>query len=483
MKSVSLYISLMIFLIACKKENRKETADFEESTEVVISGEIEGSYWKEVQLKVVDVHNENYETYSFEPDSTENFNFKFNSQWPSSFTLSVGNNFYEGWFFPGDSVYLTGSLNKDNNRFIEELKISGDGAEKYKYFQHNALSDKNQIIEDKFLIAQKTPYFTFRSLMDTIYSLRLKRFKEDTAGLHLDQEFVQYELNRIRYTTLSEKVREPALRLYLHYDSTRVPDNYFSFLDQVNYQDSSFYNSIYYYRFLRYAFAELTNEKMPNYPIKDRLDAFTKAYFRMSDSLLQGKVKEYFETKIIMNYARVDINSFDSLILLLENKGYNNFLLQEHKKVNDSLRRISLSIDDSIQVFTKERKPQSLKKQLRNTDYTYLSVWNVGCKGCHLDFKNKAEIFDNYKDKIQFINICTDEPSEVVEKFIRKYGSTGHHYYDSDSDIVNHLNVRSYPRTFLFDKEGNLLELNFYRPGDPKLEDYFDKLINGSTSI
>ncbi|WP_017734115.1 TlpA family protein disulfide reductase [Nafulsella turpanensis] len=483
MKNFIFCLLLTTAFISCKKEREEDRLFLKEPIEVTICGKIEGSFWEEVKLEIVDVYSENYKVYSFKPDSSEYFQFKFHSPWPSSFTLSVGGNHFDGWFFPGDSVYVLGERQRFNEDFIEALHFSGSGSEKYRYFQNYALNSENEVIEEKLLAAQKEPYLKFRDILDTVYNLKIEKFKNDTANLNLDSEFADYELNRIKYISLSDKIREPMLRLHLRHDSTEVPKNYFSFLKQVNFSDSSFRNSIYYYRFLKDAFSEMSKEEMPVYPIIDRWDAFVRNYFQVSDSLLQGKVKEYFETKIIHTYARLDIQRFDSMIAVLENKGYKNFLLEKHKVLNDSLQRIRLSINDSIQVFTKDRKPQPLRKQLRNTDYTYLSVWNVGCKGCHLDFKNKAEVFDRYKDKIQFINICTDEPSDVVEKFIHKYGSTGHHFYDLDGDIVNHLNVRLYPRTFLFDKEGNLLELNFYRPGDPKLEEYFDKLLSGSENI
>lgn len=483
MKNFIFSLLLVTTFIGCKKEREGDRLFVKEPMEVTICGKMEGSFWGEVKLKVVDVYTENYKAYSFQPDSSEYFQFKFHSPWPSSFTLSVGSNYFEGWFFPGDSVYVLGELKRFNEDFIEALHFSGSGSEKYRYFQNYALNSENEVIEEKLLTAQKEPYLKFRDILDTVYSLKLAKFMRDTANLNLDSEFAGYELNRIKYTSLSDKVREPMLRLHLRRDSTEVPENYFSFLGQVNFSDSSFRNSIDYYKFLKNAFSGMNKEEMPVYPLTDRLDAFVRNYFQVSDSLLQGKVKEYFETKVIHSYARLDIQRFDSLIAVLENKGYKNFLLEKHKVLNDSLQRVTLAINDSLEVYTKDKTPLSLKEKLKQADFTYLNIWNVGCKGCHLDFKNKAKVYEKYKDKIQFINICTDEPSEVVDEFIREYGSTGYHYYDSDGEIVNHLNVRLYPRTFLFDKEGNLVELNFYRPGDPKLEDYFDKLIKGSASI
>ena len=113
----------------------------------------------------------------------------------------------------------------------------------------------------------------------------------NTVGLSLSQKFIDYELSTLKYTHFYNKLREPILRLHLSFDSTKVPDNYFDFIDELQMNDENASNNRDYYKFLNSLSFRLSNpESLPTYPILDRLETITRKSFAFADSMLFGEI-------------------------------------------------------------------------------------------------------------------------------------------------------------------------------------------------
>lgn len=466
------YGCLLAFVLSCQYSSEKESNP---ANEVIISGKISGSYWRTIHLITVSDITERYIEFDFEPDSTEIFTFKIKKEIANRFRLEVGPNSFEGWLYPGDSVYLEATICSDNEEFIRKIEFSGKSVDQYRYFQRIALNPIAGQIDDLKNEAVNADYLDFKSKFQNAYSLSLKQFVEDTTGLQLNEEFLIHELNQMKYGYLNNLTREPMLRKNKRFDSTPVPNGYFSFLQEVDYQDSTFRNSHQLYRFLTDAADALNEADIPPELGIARFDAFLEGRLRFSDSLLSGTVKEIFESKSLDTYAKYDLDRFDSLRTYLEAKGYNNPILHFYKELSDSLRSLEFRIDNEISVYTQNERPVNLLSQIKEHKYTYLNIWFIGCKGCMLDFEKQEYFVKKYYPEVQFLNICTNKPGARFDAFVAKYGETGIHLFDLNGELTN--KIKAYPYHGLFNQDGELLMNNAFRPIDPKLDPFLEKLI------
>ncbi|MDU8886118.1 TlpA disulfide reductase family protein [Yeosuana sp. MJ-SS3] len=85
----------------------------------------------------------------------------------------------------------------------------------------------------------------------------------------------------------------------------------------------------------------------------------------------------------------------------------------------------------------------------------FLNLWATWCPPCIAEMPSLQELYHDYNDKIVFL-LVTIEETDVIKKFLDKNN------YDFDihqplSESPEILKSRSIPRTFLIDKEGNIL--------------------------
>lgn len=469
---ILLFCWLLVILLSCDYPHKQKT----NSSDIIISGRINGSHWRTIYLKTRKDVTERSLTLQFRPDSTETFIFKFSKAIPNNFRLEVGPNTFAGWLYPGDSVYLESTISSDNNEFIRQTRFAGKSADQYRYFQRKALNSLTDEIDDLKKDASNEDFKGFKSKTYEAYHLSLKRFREDTAELQLNEEFVVHELNQMKYYHLSDLAREPMLRKYLRFDSAPTPEGYYDFLVDVNYQDSTFKNSHQLYRFLSDAADALNTSEIPAKVGIPRFDAFLKGSLKFSDSLLKGTVKEIFESKCIDIYSEYDLNRFDSLVAEQRTKGYDNPILNYYEQLSDSLRSLKFRIDDQTLVYMRNSQGVNLLNQIKKYEFTYLNIWFIGCRGCAMDFEKQDYFVEKYGERIQFLNICTSEPGKRFDDYIAKYGATGIHLFDLNGSVTEQITV--YPYHGLFNRSGDLVTNNVFRPIDPKLDKLLDSLVN-----
>jgi thiol-disulfide isomerase/thioredoxin len=84
-----------------------------------------------------------------------------------------------------------------------------------------------------------------------------------------------------------------------------------------------------------------------------------------------------------------------------------------------------------------------------------INFWATWCAPCIAEMPSLEKLHNDYKDKIVFLFV-SNEGSEKVSKFITKKGYT-FDVYKPLTQYPETFNVSSIPRTFLIDKEGNII--------------------------
>ena len=107
--------------------------------------------------------------------------------------------------------------------------------------------------------------------------------------------------------------------------------------------------------------------------------------------------------------------------------------------------------------------------------FVLLDVWGTWCGPCKEALKHSTEEYARLKDyDIQYLYLANRSPMDSWENIIKEYNVSGDnvaHYNlpeEQQSAIERYLNVRAFPTYKLFDRNGNLLDLevdarDFYR--------------------
>ena len=137
--------------------------------------------------------------------------------------------------------------------------------------------------------------------------------------------------------------------------------------------------------------------------------------------------------------------------LAIENREFDKLAL----KSSDNLKDIS----DGEALLKKIVEPYKGK-------FVLLDVWGTWCGPCKEALSDSQEEYERLKDyDIAYLYLANKSPKELWEKIIKEYNVTGDnvaHYNlpkEQQQAIERYLNIHSWPSYKLFDRNGNLLDL------------------------
>ena len=144
--------------------------------------------------------------------------------------------------------------------------------------------------------------------------------------------------------------------------------------------------------------------------------------------------------KMTDHYLAVENREFDKLVL----------------KSSDNLKDLS----EGEALLKKILEPYKGK-------FVLLDIWGTWCGPCKEALSHSTEEYARLKDyDIEFLYLANQSPQTAWENVIKEYNVSGPnvaHYNlpaEQQAAIERHLNVHSWPTYKLFNREGNLLDLN-----------------------
>jgi thiol-disulfide isomerase/thioredoxin len=85
----------------------------------------------------------------------------------------------------------------------------------------------------------------------------------------------------------------------------------------------------------------------------------------------------------------------------------------------------------------------------------FVNLWATWCPPCIAEMPSIQKLHDDYKDKINFLLVSNEEQQIVKDFFIKK--NYGFNSFQPITEVPELLQSSSIPRTFLIDKQGNIV--------------------------
>lgn len=118
----------------------------------------------------------------------------------------------------------------------------------------------------------------------------------------------------------------------------------------------------------------------------------------------------------------------------------------------------------TFQVNSKDKKPH------------VVHFWGTWCGPCRSEMPDIQKIYDNYKDKIDFVLISDERSYQQLNFYIEKYQFTLPFYHSLKP--LKEYNVYSIPVTYFYDHQGVLIHSNLNTLRYEEWENEMKKLLN-----
>jgi len=86
---------------------------------------------------------------------------------------------------------------------------------------------------------------------------------------------------------------------------------------------------------------------------------------------------------------------------------------------------------------------------------TLVNIWATWCPPCIAEMPSLQELYNDYSDKMEFV-LVSNEDNTVINSFLKKKGYNLK-IYRPLSKTPETFDVKSIPRTFLLDRQGNII--------------------------
>lgn len=100
--------------------------------------------------------------------------------------------------------------------------------------------------------------------------------------------------------------------------------------------------------------------------------------------------------------------------------------------------------------------PNTNLKSLKGNKLIFLNFWGTWCPPCREEWPTIEKLYKSKKEKVDFVLIAMQDEEAKVRKFMADNQYTAP-VYIAQSPISNNVLPKSFPTTFLLDKNGRIL--------------------------
>ena len=467
---------ILLLMISCSKNSEIST--------VILNGKIRNNQSNEIGVILFEnfITRDN-KTFTTQINDSGEFKLVLTVDKPQYALLSRPRGNYPLFLYPEDSLYLT----FDDNDVVQTLNFKGNGAD-----HNNLLSEHNKkySLNNFFKVMRETNIGEFKNHLLSIHQEEHEFLNNALSGTKLRKEFVSYINATIKYQFYMMMFMHKGYYSYANkvpMDSLHVPENYYDFIDEKDFNDDSalinaddYLNALSYY--IRH---KLGSKKFDTY------DQYFEAMYIYSNTNLKNKTRDYFIGNIISQKIErtqsIDDSVYQDFINICKSSNVRNIVEKIYQKNKSIQELVGSTFPENIlqsKLFTVANNQILFKDLLEmcKGNIVFIDIWSLGCGPCMSELPHSKELINKYKNEnIKFIFFSVDQTNEMWKKGIEISGiKDGHYKLDKgfDSELLKTLNIKGIPRYLIIDKNGYIINLDSKRPSSKELVLELNKLLN-----
>lgn len=124
---------------------------------------------------------------------------------------------------------------------------------------------------------------------------------------------------------------------------------------------------------------------------------------------------------------------------------------------SDSVSNAPVVVSNGMEILNTERFKSVL--QQHSGKVVLVNFFGSWCPPCKAETPDFVQVYEKYKDKNKFviIGIAVDQNQSDALQFVKDFNIT-YPVYQADSSLLSYFQINPIPTSFVFDKDGNLLD-------------------------
>lgn len=369
--------------------------------------------------------------------------------------------------FPNDTTHI--QIISSNNDI--EISFTGRGSHINNYYleKKGALGYTDVRMPINTFITSKATYHSLIALIDSITNKEISFFEKYISDQELPSWFLNYERAEIQYMAEYFKTSLPHTNEILELFNDSLPLRYFSYLENVDIENSSAVLSSHYLWFLdSYFTRDLPVDSFKDLGGSSRISLLQSHKLKQSKLELSGLVKEvyhsYMFSSIITYYS--DTLAIDSVAKEFELVDYKGLANAVATKTKSNIKGLNLNKGDTIPNFYVVNPLDSLVsiREFQN-EILYLNFWATWCGPCIKNFPELNTLISQFQGdtRIRFINICISSKKGNWLRVIERHDLQGINFFAEgnwNSKLESYFNIKGIPHYVIVNKN-NVLHENF----------------------
>ncbi|WP_396601270.1 TlpA family protein disulfide reductase [Algibacter sp. R77976] len=447
---------ILLTLLSCKKD-KKDTIALDYA---YIGGEIINPNTKYIVLSkdetVID---------TVDLDGRNRFIYKIDKLNDGLYTFRHGGEYQLILLEQEDSLLLR--LNTLD--FDESLVYSGNGGKKNNYFINEFIKNEG---EEKYIVELcQLDGETFQKRVDSIKASKEKALENFANKYEPSQLFLRIAKANIDYSYYSSKEAYP----FMHYGKNKaavlksLPDNFYDYRKDINYNDSFLIHNFNYNKFLRSNFNNLTLETHDKHETNACYDRKSLCYnldrLKLIDSLiLNPTIKDDLLYHFTMGYLSRNKNIADNSKLLKsyleKSKSEKGKKMMSRYTINSNVLKEGSRIPN-IKIINYKNNVLSLASQINSP--TVLSFWSHKYRKHFKETHFKLKELKIKYPEVTFITINMDDSDlSKSKKFLESNGfySAEEFKFKNPEESLDILAIYPMTKTILVDKNKKIVNSN-----------------------
>ncbi len=366
---------------------------------------------------------------------------------------------------PGDSL----QIRLNTVAFDESLVFSGEGEDINNFLINlflNAEKEENLIRES--LIRLEPDVFSFK--LDSLKGLKMEELDALRAESTISENAYRMARSSIQYKSWFYRESYPFWHKRVIGEETlhKLPEDFYAYRDEVNYNDAQLTFLRPYYDFMIYHIGNLAymscrnncEEEITN--IKNQLH-FNRHQLKLIDSLVpQEELRDNLFRTVAFEYLlkHDSEENFEVFMQDFHQRSGNNRHLEEITQLSDGIRRLRPNHPlPELSVYNAEDQQFSLR-EIPNDDREVVFYFWSGPEPRHLrNISNRVRELQDKHEDYRFVGICLRTDRDRWKSLVATYGlDPENQYWAEDFETFAHTLVVYHPYKSIIAKNGMIVD-------------------------